>query len=969
MEDAGKSKGRILVVDDNEAIITSISKVLKKEGYKVGYAYDGSTALKKVLTSRYDLILLDITLPDIDGYEVCRSIKENHLTSNIPVIFISILDDDSIYKRGFELGVMDYLKKPVPASELIFRIKNYLRLRETEIKLQQSESFFKSIVEDQTEFVVRHAPDGTLIFVNRAFCNYLKKECNEIIGKNLFDLLNLEENDKIRAKSSDLRLILNNHPIQMTGRDGKTKWHQWTCRIIKDRNTHETIIQAVGRDITELKEQEDTTRIWETIFKNAGWGIVTSLPNSQKFGQMNDTYAKMHGYEPSELIGKEIWKVFAHRSHSFAKSIYTNLEKTGHYSYHAVHKKKSGEEFICNSDVWMIKDEKGKNLLEVANVTDISELIKTSKALVESEEKFRTVFLNTPDVILIIRLNDFSIVDANERFFETSGYTKEEVLNSPHNLNRFFESPGEGKRLMKLVKQNKILSGIESRLKLKKDYSYPALISFSKIKLNRVTHVVTIIRNIEEIKKFQESILQNETKFRLLADYNYNWEFWLGSDNKYIYVSPSCERITGYKAEEFLHYPGLMADVIHPLDRKKVMTHFKNEHINKGEETSLEFMIIDRNGNEKWISHNCNPVFDNNGAFLGRRGNNLDITSKKISEKELLKLSTAVEQSSSAIIITDTDGLIEYVNPYFEMLTGYSSSEVIGNNPKILKSGKTDPKIYKDLWDSVTSGKIWQGEFINKKKSGEIFIEHAIISPVKDETDKIVNYVAIKQDITKQKEVDRKILQTIISTEEKERSRFAQDLHDDLGPLLSTAKLYIRSFETASDPKNKEIAITRCLRAIDEAIMSIKEIANNISPHILRNFGLTSGINSLVNKINETNTVNISFSTRLVERFDEITESSIFRVVSELVNNTIKHAGAQRIYIDLNKSENDIMLIYSDDGIGFHIDNALNKQMSRGLSNILNRVKSLGGEIELDSAPDKGFNVFIRIPVADHQMH
>jgi len=598
MKDTAKFNERILVVDDNKAIVTSISGVLKKEGYKIGFAYDGKSALEKAFNSKYDLILLDITLPDISGFEVCKVLKENKATMNIPIIFISILDDNSIYQKGYDLGVMDYLKKPVPADELLFRIKNYLRLRETEVKLRQS-----------------------------------------------------------------------------------------------------------------------------------------------------------------------------------------------------------------------------------------------------------------------------------------------------------------------------------------------------------------------------------ETKFRLLADYNYDWEFWLGPDNKYIYVSPSCERLTGYKAGVFFERPELMVEIIHPRYIKKVRSHFKNEHRDQGSEESLEFMIIDRNGNEKWILHNCNPVFDSNGVFLGRRGSNLDITSKKLSEKELLKLSTAVDQSSSAIIITDTDGLIEYVNPYFEKLTGYSSGEVIGNNPSILKSGKTDPKTYKDLWDSITSGKIWQGEFINKKKNNEIFIEQAIISPVKDENGKIVNYVAIKQDITRQKEIDRKILQTIISTEEKERTRFAQDLHDDLGPLLSTAKLYIRSFETASDPKNKEFAISKSMKAIDEAIMSIKEIANNISPHILRNFGLISGINSLANKINDTKSVSIRFSTGISERFDENMESSLFRIVAELVNNTIKHASADKIYIDMNKTDSDLILIYSDDGIGFQIEKALDKKMCRGLSNILNRVKSLGGETELDSAPDKGFNVFIRIPIADHQLH
>jgi PAS domain S-box-containing protein len=802
--------------------------------------------------------------------------------------------------------------------------------------------------------------------VNTAFCRYLGKPINEIIGGNFFDVLSLDKESEIRSRVLTPRMPVQTDVVEITRPDGLVVWHQWIQRAIAETSTQKAVIQAIGRDITESKNREEALRKWEAIFKNAGWGIVTSLPDKPYLGQMNEAYARMHGYTVEELKGKSIRSIYSHRSDKFVEEIFRNVKKNGHFTFQAIHKKKNGEEFTAFTDVSNVMDDKGNELLVVANVQDISEMVRTTNALKESEEKFRNVFMNTPDVIVILRQKDLRLIAVNDKFVNNSGYTREEVLYKPRFVNALFQDHNELLSLLKLLRQNKIVTNFEAKLKTKHGHVYPAHISLSKVKLNRATHIVTIVRNIEEIKKFQESIQKSETKFRLLADYNYNWEFWLGPDNKYIYVSPSCERITGYKAEDFLKHPSLMRKLVHPDYIKKVNNHLKNEHIDRDKATSLEFVIIDRNGNEKWISHNCNPVFDEAGVFLGRRGNNLDISQKKLADKELLKLSTAVEQSSSAIIITDTEGLIQYVNPYFEKLTGYSFQEVIGKNPKILKSGKTDPRTYKELWDSITSGKIWQGEFINRKKNEELFIEHAIISPVKDEKGKIVNFVAIKQDITKQKEIDRKILQTIISTEEKERSRFAQDLHDDLGPLLSTAKLYIRSFETATNPKNKEIAITKSMQAIDEAIMSIKEIANNISPHILRNFGLNSAINSTVNKINETKSVSISFTTRMAERFDENMELSLFRIVAELINNTIKHANASKAYIDLNKTEKDLILTYSDNGIGFQIESALEKKMCRGLSNILNRVKSLGGEIELDSDTGKGLNVFIIIPVESH---
>ncbi len=126
-------------------------------------------------------------------------------------------------------------------------------------------------------------------------------------------------------------------------------------------------------------------------------------------------------------------------------------------------------------------------------------------------------------------------------------------------------------------------------------------------------------------------------------------------------------------------------------------------------------------------------------------------------EGELLNLTRAVEQNPSTIVITDTSGTIEYVNPKFTQLTGYTFKEAIGKNPRILKTGKTSPEKYRGLWKSITSGKVWHGEFCNKKKSGEYYWESASISPVNDSNGDIINFVAVKEDITQRKQMEEKM--------------------------------------------------------------------------------------------------------------------------------------------------------------------------------------------------------------------
>lgn len=137
-----------------------------------------------------------------------------------------------------------------------------------------------------------------------------------------------------------------------------------------------------------------------------------------------------------------------------------------------------------------------------------------------------------------------------------------------------------------------------------------------------------------------------------------------------------------------------------------------------------------------------------------------DITTRKHAEEELRKLSSAVTQSPASIVITDIEGNIEYVNPKFTKTTGYTYEEALGQNPRILKSGEQPPEFYKNLWDTITSGKEWSGEFHNKKKSGELFWESASVSAVVDEEGVITNFLAVKEDITELKKMEEELMKT-----------------------------------------------------------------------------------------------------------------------------------------------------------------------------------------------------------------
>ena len=212
-------------------------------------------------------------------------------------------------------------------------------------------------------------------------------------------------------------------------------------------------------------------------------------------------------------------------------------------------------------------------------------------------------------------------------------------------------------------------------------------------------------------------------------------------------------------------------------------------------------------------------------------------------------------------------------------------------------------------------------------------------------------------------ENESRVLSAIINTEEKSRQEFSKELHDGLGPILSSIKMSLSALDKKGiDNENREV-IRLTERNVDEAIIAIKEISNNLSPHILKNFGLTKALDAFISRINIGEELDIIMESNLADkRFDYNTEIILYRIICELIINTIKHAHATKINIDLYRKNDMIEFIYSDNGIGFDFDEARDQHAGMGLSNIKSRIISLKGIVEFYSLPDEGFNLKVSLP-------
>jgi PAS domain S-box-containing protein len=257
------------------------------------------------------------------------------------------------------------------------------------------------------------------------------------------------------------------------------------------------------------------------------------------------------------------------------------------------------------------------------------------------------------------------------------------------------------------------------------------------------------LRYTVERHRAQRALLETEERFREMAE-NIECVFWMRSagQSRMLYVSPAYERVWGRSVASLYQQPVSFIDAVHPADRERVRASVLQEHLPRPEEFEIEYRIVRPDGSIRWIRDHGFPIRSASVESSRIAGIAEDITSRKALEEAQRRLATAIEQAAEAFVITDAQGTIVYANAAFEKITGYSPQEALGQNPRILKSGKQDLAFYRRMWGSLVQGQVWRGRFVNKRKDGRLYEEDASITPLRDLTGQVTNYVAVKRDVS-----------------------------------------------------------------------------------------------------------------------------------------------------------------------------------------------------------------------------
>ncbi len=318
------------------------------------------------------------------------------------------------------------------------------------------------------------------------------------------------------------------------------------------------------------------------------------------------------------------------------------------------------------------------------------------------------------------------------------------------------------------------------------------------------------------------------------------------------------------------------------------------------------------------------------------------------------------DNSSDGVIVCDMLGRITEINDTALKLLGFAREEVLGKSFRTIVS----PKYQKTAEDNLLKIKEL-GEFTNEaelfaKTGSAILVElkSRLIRP--DSHDAILT---VARNISERKALEQRLFETILKTEEKERKRFAADLHDGLSPILSTIKLYADLLKNGDlKPEKHHKLLTDIDNLADLAISTAKDIAVNITPSILNDFGLPAAVSEFCKYVKRTQKIDIEFSSEnYTETEHSLTETVLYQAIKELINNALKHSEAKIITMELKSTSAQILLYYKDDGVGFDVEQKTSAGAGLGLKNIINKIKTVHGTCDFYSQQGNGTRLLINI--------
>ena len=512
-------------------------------------------------------------------------------------------------------------------------------------------------------------------------------------------------------------------------------------------------ISTNDEELTCHEQQEEKLQMLAAIVQSSDDAIIGKTLDGV-IKSWNPAAEKIYGYAASEVLGENISMFLPPNQANELNHILNKIlrgESVAHFKTKRL--RKDGRLIDIALTVSPIKNSRGEIIGASSIVKDITEQERANEEL----KKWLHVFENAEWGVVVVSADTEIMEMINPAFAKMHGYTVEE-LSGQTIVNIFAPNNHTGSFKHMHIAREKGHHTFESKHVRKDGSIFPVLVDVTAVRdaKGQLSRLVINVQDITERKEAEAALLKSEENLREAQKITKtgSWD-WNILTNELLW-SDEIYKIFGLKPGEFDASYNDFLNVVHPEDRELV-TSAVGESLNRLKPYDVEHRIVRPDGAER-IVHEQGTIFsDEEGKPIRMVGTVHDVTEQIMNRRERQKLAMAVEQASDWILITDKEGRIEYTNNAVEEITGYTKEELLGQTPRVFKSGKHDKVFYKELWDTILAGRTYRNILTNRHKDGSFFEIYHGISPLKDTHGNITHFVATSKDITQQKALEEKL--------------------------------------------------------------------------------------------------------------------------------------------------------------------------------------------------------------------
>ena len=617
---------------------------------------------------------------------------------------------------------------------------------EKDIQLTSNEQTFRLLFENHPiPMVIYDLKTLEFLQVNEAAVETYGYSHAEFTNLTLKDILSEQDITRLLEGREKKRPALQHSEWSNRIKDGRIIEVDVTSHTV-DFDGHKAVL-VMAQDITERKQAEAAMRVSEEKFRKAFMISPDAINiNRQSDGMyiaINQSFTQIMGYSEAECIGKtsaelDIWD----NPHDRAALI-AGLAKTGEVSnLEARFRARNGDVKYGMMSASMLELNGIQHIISITR--DITARKQEQESLSASEAELRALFASMRDVVMVI--------DHAGVYRKVAPTNPGLLMLPPHellgkNLRDIF-SAEQAETFLTAIHQV-----LETQQSLRIEYNLligeRPLWFATSISPMDADSTLWVASDVTTSKQADAALRESEERYHTLFDRMMDGIYRSTHAGRFTDVNPAMVKMFGYSSKEEMLAVDIKSELYFSPEER-------GSHIlDTGQEETEEYRMRRKDGSEIWVEDHGYYVHDEQGLPKYHEGMLRDITARKLAEQSLLKLKKAVDTSTEAIFLTDTQGIFTYVNPGFTALYGFTAEEVIGKvTPRILKCGLLDAQVYIDFWEKLTSKQEVKGEMLNKRKDGKLIDIDGSATQVLDDADHVIGYIGIQRDVTKRKQMD-----------------------------------------------------------------------------------------------------------------------------------------------------------------------------------------------------------------------